>query len=120
MAVRVEGTEDPQVAFDACRDFLVSRPVQHNVALTIVQERIVHPHPGRYWWTLEHDRVTGYAWHSPAGFHGALTPMSPDSVHALVERMAQDDPDLPGVQGEAATAAAFAGAWTELRGTGAE
>src|SRR6478735_12809384 len=98
MAVSVEGTDDPQVALDACREFLESRPVEHNVALTIVEERIVHPHAGKYWWTFEDGRVSGYAWHSPAGFHGGLTPMSLDAVQALVARMAHDDPDLPGVQ----------------------
>jgi hypothetical protein len=120
MAVTAEATDDPSLALDTCRDFLESRPVEHNIALTIVHERVAHPHEGRYWWTVEADRVSGYAWQSPVAFSAGLTPMSVPAVIALATRVSLDAPGLPGVIAEAGTAAAFAGRWTELRGTGAE
>jgi ribosomal protein S18 acetylase RimI-like enzyme len=120
MAVTAEATDDPSLAFDTCRAFLESRPVEHNIALTIVHERVAHPHEGRYWWTVEADRVSGYAWQSPVTFSAGLTPMSVPAVIALATRVSLDAPGLPGVIAEAGTAAAFAGRWTELRGTGAE
>lgn len=90
------------------------------MALSILHERIAHPHPGRYWWTVEDDRVSGFAFRTPLTFMAGVTPMSVGAVHALVERMADDIPDLSGMYSEAATAATFAGRWTERRRVGAE
>jgi len=119
MSIRVEKTDDPAQAFRTCRDHLLARPVEHNLALTILHERMARPHPGHYWWALDGDQVRGYAWRSPTTFIAGLTPMPVEAARALAATISQDAPDLPGLVAEAATAAAFAGAWTELRATGA-
>jgi uncharacterized protein len=104
----------------AARDFLESRPVAHNLILTILRDRIARPEPGRYWWITENGVVRGVALQSPLTFRAAVTPVPLDAVGALVDAVAADAPTLPGIGGEAATAAAFAGAWTERFGSAAD
>ena len=119
MPLVIDATDDPRTAFARCRSFLEARPVEHNVALSILHERIAAPLAGRYWWALEHGEVTGYAFCSPLGFYAGLSLMAPTTVVALAEQMAADAPELAGVTGEAGVAATFAGRWTELLATGA-
>ncbi|MGZ4711064.1 MAG: hypothetical protein ACXWBN_20170, partial [Acidimicrobiales bacterium] len=69
-ALRVDATDDPVEALAVCGDFLRRDPVLHNVALTVLHERIAQPEPGRYWWVTDGPDVTGYAWQSPPGFSG--------------------------------------------------
>lgn len=106
-------------AAQAARSFLESRPVEHNVILTLLRERITRPEPGRYWWITENGVVRGVAMQSPLTFRAAITPVPLDAIGALVDAVAADAPNLPGVTGDAATAAAFAGAWTERAGSAA-
>ena len=73
--VTVVGTDDPRVAHDAAGEYLRSRPIGHNVALTVLANRLETPSPGRYWWVAEEGEVCGYAWHSPTTFKAGLTPM---------------------------------------------
>jgi hypothetical protein len=103
----------------AARAFLESRPVEHNLILSLLRDRVARPEPGRYWWITENGLVRGVALQSPLTFRAAMTPVPPDAVGPLVDAVAADAPTLPGVGGEAATAAAFAGAWTERFGSGA-
>ncbi|MDQ4068493.1 MAG: GNAT family N-acetyltransferase, partial [Actinomycetota bacterium] len=50
-------------------------------------------------------------------FRAVLSRMPLAAVEALVDRLAGQSPDLPGVMADAATAAAFAGQWAERRRT---
>jgi predicted GNAT family acetyltransferase len=93
--------------------------VAHNVALNVLHDRIAHPTPGRYWWVTDGPDITGYAWQSPPGFSAGLVPSSTAAAHALADRVLLDVPDLPGVTGDAGTAAAFTGRWTEQASIGA-
>ncbi len=115
-AVHVSSTTDPAVALAACGAFLGSDPVARNVALTILHERVVTPVEGRYWWVTEGDAVRAYAWRSPPTFFAGVVPMSRDDVTLLTDAVSRDVPALTGVVGDAATAASFAGRWTELAG----
>ena len=137
--LHVDATDDPAAALAACGPYLERDPVGHNVALSLLHDRIAHPVPGRYWWVTDdapadgadaaagerdtidssRPRVVGYAWQSPAGIMAGLTPTTTAAAHALADQVLADVPDLPGVTGEAGTAAAFTGRWTEQAGTGA-
>jgi ribosomal protein S18 acetylase RimI-like enzyme len=119
MSFDVHATGTPQDALAACAAYLEGSPVAHNVALSILTERIAFPSDGRYWWVTEGADVVGYAWQSPTTFSGGVTPMRTDAVQAVADVMRDDVPALPGVIGDAGTAAAFAGRWTERTGTGA-
>jgi predicted GNAT family acetyltransferase len=111
----VEITDNPAVAADHVWPYLESRPVDHNLLLSLLRQRITHPEPGRYWTVRRDGDVVGFALQSPPAFSAALTPMSCDSVEALATTIAGDQAaHLPGVIAEAGTAAAFAGHWSEL------
>ena len=117
MSFVVHSVHDPAAALQACEAFLVARPVEHNLVLTLLGRRIVDPMPGQYCWVEDHQGVAGFAFWSPPSFHSAITPMPMPVVEALVEVMSEEMPELPGVAGEAASAAWFAGSWAERRRT---
>ena len=118
MAVEVVSSEDPERVLHEARAFLVSDPVRHNLILTLLHARVAYPEPGRYW--LARDcAVVGVIFQSPLDFFASLTPMSLEAVVRMVEAIAGAGVVLPGVNGEAATAARFAGQWTERQGSAA-
>ena len=112
-------SDDAKIATDAASSYLLADPVAHNLVLTLLQQRIAHPEPGHYWWVTEADRTVGFAMQSPRDFHAGVVPTTPTVTDQLAERMHEDAPHLPGVSGEAATAARLAGRWTELAGAAA-
>jgi predicted GNAT family acetyltransferase len=106
-------TDDASHVLHVAAEFLCSRPAEHNLLLTLLTERAAHPAPGRFWWVRHGRDVVAVMFQSPLDFHAAITPAAPDAVAALTEAAAEVAPDLPGVSGEAATAAVFAGSWAE-------
>ena len=117
MPTAARSLTDPARALAEAGGFLAARPVLHNVILTLLDDRATTGREGRYW-VVERDReVVGVAMQSPLHFSAAITPMDGDALDVLVESMSADAPDLPGVIGEAATAAAFAGRWCERQRT---
>jgi hypothetical protein len=113
MPLETHFTDDASEALGACGPYLSSRPVEHNVVLTVLRRRIADPTAGRYWWSLDQDTVVGFVLQSPLSFHGAVTPMTTMATQALVDVVSDEAPDLPGIAGDAATAASFAGRWAE-------
>ncbi|MGA7156628.1 MAG: GNAT family N-acetyltransferase [Acidobacteriaceae bacterium] len=113
MAITVRLYEDAQSFSAAAEAFLLQRPVLHNLILTIIDNRITHPEPGRYWVALHGDQVVGAALQSPLTFPATIVPMQPEAAAAIVDAITDAGIILPGVNGEAATAATFAGHWTE-------
>jgi len=82
-------------------------------------DRVANPEPGRYWWVTDDHAVVGVALQSPTTFFATLTPMTRSAVLTLAETISDTVPDLPGINGEAGTSAAFAGHPLEIQGTGA-
>ena len=110
---RVDRAEHAAEALSLAESFLSCRPVEHNLVLSILDQRRAHPEPGRYW-AVRHDReVVGFALRSPVTFVATLTPMAAPAIAALVDAVIADAPDLPGINGEAGTVATFAGYWAE-------
>jgi predicted GNAT family acetyltransferase len=119
MAIRVTFSDDPARVLTEARAFLASRPVLHNLILTLLHERIAHREPGRYWVATDDDAVVGVVLQSPLNLAANITPMEPEVVAVTVDAISDGGVALPGVNGEAATAARFAGQWTERRKTAA-
>ncbi|HEX5616151.1 MAG TPA: GNAT family N-acetyltransferase, partial [Acidimicrobiia bacterium] len=94
-------------------EFLGSDPVRHNLILTLLHGRVAAPEPGRYWVVDADDRACGVVFQSPLQFVATLTPMSSAAASAAADAIADAGVALPGVSAEAATAAHFAGRWTE-------
>ena len=119
MAFEVSLGEDPGWALHEAREFLAADPIPHNLILTLLNARVAYPEPGRYWVVRENVAVVGMAFQSPLDYFAILTPMGPGPISALVEEIVKSGVNLPGVNGEAGTAARFAGQWTERRGSAA-
>lgn len=113
MTVKIVYSEDPASVLNHAGKFLASQPALHNLILSILQARVARPEPGRYWIALEGDKAVGVALQSPLSFAATLTPMDSKAVAVLVDAIVEAGVSLPGVNGEAATAATFAGQWTE-------
>lgn len=113
MAAVVHWFDDPGEALAVSGGFLRSRPIEHNLILSQLRQRIAHPLPGHYWIASDAGDVRGVSLQSPLDFPATVTPMEPDAVRAVVEAMARDGIALPGVVGEAATTVPFAGHWSE-------
>src|SRR5829696_7955459 len=119
MTVEVVFGEDPGWVLDEAGALLASDPVRHNLILTLLHTRVAYPEPGRYWVARDSSAVVGVAFQSPLYFFASLTPTRAEAVAGLVEAIVEAGVNLPGVNGEAATAARFAGQWTERRGSAA-
>ncbi len=111
-------TTDPAEALRCADRLLAADPVRTNVIGTLLRQRIASGEPGRYW-VARPDDPLGVAIQSPLDFMATVTPMPQSAVEAIVSAVHDQGVVLPGVAGEAATAAAFAGAWTEHTRSGA-
>ncbi len=106
-------SEDPAWVLDHARSYLVAEPTLHNLILTLLVARVAHRERGRYWLAEEDAGVAGLVFQSPLDASANLAVMSREVIAALVDAIADRGIALPGVNGEAATAARFAGQWTE-------
>lgn len=106
-------TDDPQVVLDRAGPYLTEDPVRNNLILTLLHSRLAHPEPGRYWVVADPDGVQGVVFQSPLSFVATLTPMADQAIAGAVDAMVDAGVELPGAHGEAATAARFAGRWSE-------
>jgi ribosomal protein S18 acetylase RimI-like enzyme len=85
----------------------------HNLILSILHARVALGDPGRYWMAFQEEKAVGVAVQSPLEYPITLTPMSLQAVLATVDAIAETGVIVPGVNGDAATAASFAGQWSE-------
>jgi RimJ/RimL family protein N-acetyltransferase len=113
MELKVLFSEDPAFVIRRADKFLSSEPVLHNLILSILYSRVAQRDPGRYWIALQGEQTVGVVVQSPLEYPATLTPMGPRAVMALVDAIADAGVTLPGVNGDAATAASFAGQWSE-------
>ena len=113
MEPKVLFSEDPAFVLSAADEFLSSEPVLNNLILSILHARVAQGDPGRYWIATQADKTVGVVLQSPLDYPATLTPMAPQAVRAIVDAIAEAGVTLPGVNGDAATAASFAGQWSE-------
>jgi uncharacterized protein len=115
MDIRVTLYEGPRSFSAAAEEFLRSRPVLHNLILTIVDRRLTETEAGKYWVASRGAEVVGVALQSPLTYPATIVPMEPEVAAAVVDAIVDSGTSLPGVNGDVATAASFAGRWTERR-----
>lgn len=113
MQFKVLFSEDPAFVLRSADEFLSSEPVLHNLVLSILHSRVAQGDPGRYWIAFHEKKAVGVIIQSPLDYPATLTPMEPRAVLAMVDAIAEAGVTLPGVNGDAATAASFAGQWSE-------
>jgi uncharacterized protein len=113
MGLKVLFSEDPAFVLSRAGIFLSSQPVHHNLILSILHARNAEGDPGRYWMAIQRDDIVGVVLQSPLTFPATLTPMEPPAATAMADAIAEAGIALPGINGEAASAATFAGQWSE-------
>lgn len=113
MTINVVRSTDPRWVLEHGATFLDAEPVLHNVILTLLHERVAHDEPGRYWLATDAGIPAGLVFQSPLTFYASLACMTPEVIEAMVDAISEEGVALPGVIGEAPTAARFAGQWTE-------
>jgi predicted GNAT family acetyltransferase len=111
--LKVLFSDDPAFVLSRAGVFLASQAVLHNLVLSILHARAAQGDPGRYWLALRQDKIVGVVIQSPLTFPATLTPMEPPAAAAMADAIAAAGITLPGINGEAATAARFAGQWSE-------
>jgi len=113
MELKVLLSQDPALVLRSAEEFLSSEPVLHNLILSILHSRVAQGDPGRYWTAFHGEKTVGVVVQSPLEYPATLTPMEPRAVVAMVDAIAEAGVTLRGVNGDAATAASFAGQWSE-------
>ena len=116
MPITVASSDDPGWVLAKAKAFLASDPVQHNLVLTLLHKE---GETGRYWVAMDGGVAAGIVMQSRRGIEATLTPMEPAVVAAIAAAIAESDAVLPGVNGDAATVARFAGTWAEHRNVAA-
>ena len=119
MSIAVRFSENPAAVLERAGRFLESRPVAHNMVLSLLQQRVASGEAGRYWIAEREGEVAGVVLQSPRTFSAAITPMESPLAAAVVDAISDAGVALPGVNGEAGAAASFAGHWTERCGMAA-
>jgi predicted GNAT family acetyltransferase len=109
--MHVRFTEDAVEALALGRAFLTSRPVLQTLLLTLLEERVRRPEAGRYWIADGRNGAVGLAMQSPLTYPALLSAMPEAAVRAIVESMHEGGFAIPGITGDARTAAFFAADW---------
>jgi GNAT superfamily N-acetyltransferase len=105
MTIDVVELRDPNEAAAQAREFLAADPSHNNLPLSILLQACEHDLAGRFWIARDHDTVAGFALQSPPGMRVVLARMDEPTARAIADAAG----DIPGVQGVASAAAAFAG-----------
>jgi hypothetical protein len=113
MELKVLLSEDPGFVIKRADKFLSSEPVLHNLILSILHSRVAQGDPGRYWIAMHGEEAVGVVVQSPLEHPATLTPMEPRAMLAIVDALADAGVTLARVNGDPATAARFAGQWSE-------
>jgi GNAT superfamily N-acetyltransferase len=116
----VTALSDPAELLATAGSFLDSQPTRHHVLLTVIADRVGSAVPGRYWVVRDGETIVGVAMQTPLEWRVGMTPMPVGAARALAAHMADTGTAVPGVEGEAEAAAAFAGTWSDLSGMAAQ
>src|SRR5699024_4780859 len=112
--LEVRVTDDPAHLWEEAGSFLRLDPVAHNGVVVALRDAEQGIWSGRWWTVLAGTEVLGVAGQAPPTAPVQLTPMSRAAVESVVSVVAASpDREIPGVMAEAATAAVFAGCWSE-------
>src|SRR6516225_8647267 len=99
MDISVTLSDDPASVLNVAGEFLASQPVRHKIILSLLQARIAHCEPGRYWVAQQNSKVVGVVFQSPLTFAATVTPMNGEVTAAVVDAIANEGVVLPGVSG---------------------
>jgi predicted GNAT family acetyltransferase len=110
---QVEAATDAATAIARAGRLLSARPIELNVIWSVMKRQADSGGVGRYWLLTTDGEVAGIVIESPPGQSAGISPMPRDHSDALARAIAGAGYRLSGISGEAPTASAFAGCWTE-------
>lgn len=114
--MRVTQTHDVTTFAELAAPVIERDPAANNLVLGIVQTLLDRPdaYTEAFCWTVEHDGgLVGAAIRTPPYNVVVADPLHDDAVDALADRLATDEPDLPGVTANTPWVTRFAERWTE-------
>ncbi len=109
----VDATTDAAAVIQRAGGCLAAQPVELNLIWSLLSERVVSGAPGRYWLAEADGDVAGIVMESPPGHRAATSPMRREHADAMAAAISGEGHRLSGIAGEASTASAFAGCWSE-------
>lgn len=109
-------TTEAAEAWAANRTFLEADPVLASVPITVLDQRLRHDEPGRYWWVTDRSEIVAFASQTPLDRSAYVVGTRRDAIEALVVAIVEAGVVLPGITGEVGVASAFASTWAECRG----
>jgi len=112
-SLHVRATTDAAAVVEQAGSYLAGDPVGLNLIWSIVKQRAGSTTPGRYWLVEDAGDLAGLAIESPPRHAAALSPMRREHAAGLAAAISGEGHRLSGVSGEAPTASAFAGFWSE-------
>jgi hypothetical protein len=99
--VLIRASDDPGFIMAMAQEFLLSQPVTNNLILSLLEARLAHSEPGRYWLATRSGAIAGVAFQSPLTYPAQLTAMESDAAAAMADAIADSGVSLPGIGGEA-------------------
>ena len=111
--LHVDATTDAAAVIERAGGYLAADPVGLNVIWSVVKQGAGSGAPGRYWMLEADSDIAGIVIESPPGHFAAISPMRREHADEMAAAISGEGHRLSGVSGEASTASAFAGCWTE-------
>ncbi len=114
MTIQIEFTSDWLRVNELVRGFLESRLVLNAVLITLLHARLGRPEPVRCWIAQDSGGVISLALQSPLNSSALITKMNRRVARMIVQEIHSSGIALPGVLGDAGSAAVFAAEWAEV------
>ena len=89
-------TDDPAALLAAAGGWLATRPREHDLLPTMLDDRAAEPRPGHYGWAVDDGgRVAGLVFQSPPDFNALVAAATPPAVADLAGAVARGWDPLP-------------------------
>jgi len=109
----VEQVSEPAELLLRAQALLRTHRVANNLIAGVLERRVADSLDGHYWIALEEERCCGCAVQAPAQMRLLLPRITPAVAIELASAIARSARPIPGVVADVATAAGFAGQWSE-------
>ena len=115
-AIAVEQVRDPAELLARAQPLLKAHRVANNLIAGVLERRVADSLGGHYWIAVRDAICCGCAVQAPVQMRLLLPKITPAVATELATAIARSGCPIPGVVADAATAAAFAGQWSESTG----
>lgn len=117
MTVRIEFTSDWHRVNELAREFLEASALLNALPLTLLDARLRFPQPVHCWIAQDRGQIIGLVLQSPFSSYAEITKVNRRIARMIVHEIHRSGVALPGVIGDAGSAASFAAEWAEVTKT---